>query len=377
MLHFKKLFKKFRFLVLIVIVATLLTTYFAKSSFYFPKKVIYRIDLKQEIDIKVKNESSNEQALNNLNSHKIIVEVNIMNKSNLSNITQNIITEINECPLIPPNLGSRLQIDFNNRSLEELETIALVNQTNLQIGGRWAPKECKPRYKVAIIVPYRDRLFNLQLFLKHMHPFLRKQQLDYGIYLIEPIANITFNRGLLMNIGFAYALADDPTWKCFVFHDVDLLPEDERNIYSCPESPRHMSSAVSTLHYKLPYDAIFGGVTEFTKEQFEKINGFSNLFFGWGGEDDDLRARVIKKGYTVSRYPLDIGRYTMAKHGKDSHNKPNPDRYKLLKSSGNRIDKDGVSSLKYETRQVIKNRLFTKILVAYNQAEILNSVKEK
>jgi len=84
-----------------------------------------------------------------------------------------------------------------------------------------------------------------------MHPFLIKQQLDYGIYLIEPIQNITFNRGLLMNIGFLESLRlSSNKWDCFIFHDVDLIPEDERNIYSCPQLPRHMSSAVSTFNYK-------------------------------------------------------------------------------------------------------------------------------
>jgi beta-1,4-galactosyltransferase 1 len=84
-----------------------------------------------------------------------------------------------------------------------------------------------------------------------MHPFLIKQQLNYGIYLIEPIPNIKFNRGLLMNIGFLESLRLSASkWDCFIFHDVDLIPEDERNIYSCPELPRHMSSAVSTFDYK-------------------------------------------------------------------------------------------------------------------------------
>ena len=118
-----------------------------------------------------------------------------------------------------------------------------------------------------------------------MHPFLMKQQLDYGIYLIEPLQNLTFNRGLLMNIGFLESLnLTGNKWDCFIFHDVDLIPEDERNIYSCPEIPRHMSSAVSTFDYRLPYDSIFGGVTALTREQMFKINGYSNLYFGWGGE---------------------------------------------------------------------------------------------
>ena len=42
---------------------------------------------------------------------------------------------------------------------------------------------------------------------------------------------------------------------------------------------------------RLPYPTIFGGVVAFKKEQFQNVNGFSNCFFGWGGEDDDLYNR--------------------------------------------------------------------------------------
>jgi hypothetical protein len=118
-------------------------------------------------------------------------------------------------------------------------------------GGKWTPEpHCTPRHKVAIIVPYRNREQNLNMFLKHIHPLLSKQLLDYGVYLIEPAEELTFNRGLLMNVGFVEALRDNSNYTCFIFHDVDLLPESELNLYTCDENPRHMSSAVSTFDYK-------------------------------------------------------------------------------------------------------------------------------
>ncbi len=135
-------------------------------------------------------------------------------------------------------------------SIEKVELS--YKNLSIKLGGESAPKNCTSRYKVAIIVPYRNRETNLRIFLKHMHPFLIKQQLDYGIFLVEPVDTIQFNRGLLMNIGYLESLKlSNNKWECFIFHDVDLLPEDERNIYSCPEIPRHMSSAVSTFNYRL------------------------------------------------------------------------------------------------------------------------------
>lgn len=52
-------------------------------------------------------------------------------------------------------------------------------------GGHQEPINCKSRHKIAVIVPYRDRLSNLCTFLLNIHPFLTKQQLDYTIIIIE------------------------------------------------------------------------------------------------------------------------------------------------------------------------------------------------
>ncbi len=46
-----------------------------------------------------------------------------------------------------------------------------------------------------------------------------------------------FNRASLFNAGFLEASAGGD-FDCFVFHDVDLLPEDDRVYYGCPSAPR-------------------------------------------------------------------------------------------------------------------------------------------
>ena len=43
--------------------------------------------------------------------------------------------------------------------------------------------------------------------------------------------------------------------------------------------------------FRITYPTLFGGVVMFTKSDFEKVNGFSNVFWGWGAEDDNLYQR--------------------------------------------------------------------------------------
>lgn len=37
----------------------------------------------------------------------------------------------------------------------------------------------------------------------------------------------------------------------------------------------------------------FGGVIAMNQENFIKVNGFSTVYWVWGGEDDDLSARYL------------------------------------------------------------------------------------
>lgn len=153
---------------------------------------------------------------------------------------------LNACPSMPPDLNGPINADT------EYEPLSLIEKRfhDLLLPGGWyKPHECNPKDRVALIIPYRDRPEHLPVFLKNIHPLLMKQQIEYGIFVIEQIADGMFNRAALMNVGFLEALKLHQ-WDCFIFHDVDLIPLDDRNLYRCPEQPRHMSVAVDTMGYK-------------------------------------------------------------------------------------------------------------------------------
>ena len=52
-----------------------------------------------------------------------------------------------------------------------------------------------------------------------------------------------------MNIGYLEAKKDDD-YDCVVFHDVDLLPEDDRLLYTCRNTPKHLSVAIDKYGYR-------------------------------------------------------------------------------------------------------------------------------
>lgn len=52
--------------------------------------------------------------------------------------------------------------------------------------------------------------------------------------------------------------------------------------------------------FRLPYKQLLGGVAAWKTKEFEQVNGWSNLFVNWGGEDDDLSYRFCFISYFCS-----------------------------------------------------------------------------
>ena len=172
------------------------------------------------------------------------------------------------CPETPPKLLGKLSLPDENIDVDLAKLRA--NYTWVNEGGRYRPTGCTPRYKVAIIVPHRYRERHLRQFLKAIHPIMKRQQADYGVYVVHQHGNEIFNKAKLLNIGYTEALKED-NYDCFIFHDVDLLAEDDRNLYRCADVPRHLSVGIDKWNYQLPYDALFGGVIAMTKKQFAQV----------------------------------------------------------------------------------------------------------
>ena len=177
------------------------------------------------------------------------------------------------CPELPDGLIGKL--DNVNETLS-VDLSDLSNNYTFVQNGASRPNDCYPRTKVAIIVPHRDREQHLSLFLRAIHPVMQRQKIDYRVIVVHQAGNDTFNKAMLLNIGYTETLRIDSEVDCFIFHDVDLLPEDDRNIYQCSDVPRHLSAGIDKWGYQLPYESLFGGVIAMRKEHFDKVCMFDS-----------------------------------------------------------------------------------------------------
>lgn len=153
-------------------------------------------------------------------------------------------------------------------------------------------------HKLGICIPYRNRKEHLEQLVPCLSEHLTKQGIDHKFYVGHQVDDKLFNRGAMKNVAAEFAFNDGCDY--IAWHDVDMLPFDETCDYSYPdEYPTHIATKLSKYNYGLGYDQYFGGVVLFTKEQAERVNGYSNEYWDWGQEDDDLFWRSYFEGFTT------------------------------------------------------------------------------
>ena len=158
-------------------------------------------------------------------------------------------------------------------------------------------------HKLGVCIPYRNRKEHVERLIPHLSKHLTNQGIDHTFYVGHQIDDKLFNRGAMKNIAAYYAFEDGCDY--IAWHDVDMLIYDKDGTiadYSYPEeNPLHIATKLSKYGYGIGYDQYFGGVVLFTKEQVERTNGYSNEYWDWGQEDDDLFWRCYYEKYTTGK----------------------------------------------------------------------------
>ena len=195
----------------------------------------------------------------------------------------------------------RLKINFKN-----------IDNSNIKSNIK-SNKKCK----VAVIIPYRDREEHLKDFINCIAAYKNKEYID--LFVIEQDNLDKFNRGLLLNIGF-YLADRENKYKYFIFHDVDSYPDNYLlDLYiNCDIIDKVVHFASPHNKYKYQFNDFLGGVIGLSAEDFLKINGFPNNFFGWGGEDDAFYNRITNNNISV--YRPKRGEYQLPIHNNSKHN---------------------------------------------------------
>ena len=154
-----------------------------------------------------------------------------------------------------------------------------------------------------VLVPYRDRAQHLRIFLRRVWEPLHAEYPNARLLIAEQSRdNQRFNRGALLNAAYDYAQS---TWGVqparVLLHDVDLVPDARlRRLYHAIPA-RVEAVAFGQAHGgRYPGRAFFGGITALSGNLFRRAGGFPTTFWGWGGEDDALRRRVIACGARIT-----------------------------------------------------------------------------
>ena len=280
------------------------------------------------------------------------------------------------------NLLTHRLIDYDLSEPEySLDDIDSIFSEGFDSTAMYWPKNCTANKPLAVIIPYRNRPDHIRISIPFLIEILKKQELAFKIFIIEQIGeDTTFNRGKLLNFGYLKVLEDmqkslDEShhfkphkphfFSCMVFHDIDMISVDEQLSYECDMSnPVHLANKRWTTN-KLGNEAhlaqSFGAVSSLTLKMFKNCNGYSNLYWGWGGEDDDLYRRLLANNYTILRRKTkEHDNWRMVEHKKthaEEDNQLNPKRFELKNMAVERMMIDGLSDFEY--REV--SRKLTKV----------------
>lgn len=130
-----------------------------------------------------------------------------------------------------------------------------------------------------------------------------------GTRVVRVEGESCFNLARARNAG---AAACDADWICFIDADVLIQPSFSAEIAGLLRP--------GAFYRPDPFDALTWGTVIVARSDFERIDGYDNIIQGWGGEDDDLYARLQMAGVRPAGFPghlitgIDHGETDRVKH---------------------------------------------------------------
>lgn len=270
--------------------------------------------------------------------------------------------------------------------------------------------------RILFVVPSRDRDAQEQQFCIDFPKYLEKETYitDYKIALIKQNDTRGFNLGWNINVGFDLFERDNPELNYLyqeddrvVFLPIDGCPINLENFcpdkllndnlvdvwdfYCIREAQWPQNNLRPTTHpfefsqteillcgplgygwwnnlgFSGPYDplsprlwntyGIYYKALGLGREAYRKINGHTNQYFGWGGDDDNLLARLKLHEIDTKRALIIWTWYYGGSQNYDAVQEPHADRLKNITVP--EMLTDGISTLKYTAEiQQINSRIY-------------------
>ena len=143
-----------------------------------------------------------------------------------------------------------------------------------------------------IVVPYRNREEHLAGFLDNSPRYFNEQKLTYDILICELEQGGDWNAGLCCNSICFYLEASKMNYKYVYIHHVDIWPTEGEWLFP-------------------PSNEVFFNLGDYGScmmelKTFLDVGGYSNDFWGWGGEDNDLYYRLQAKNYKCNQIGADF-----------------------------------------------------------------------
>lgn len=164
----------------------------------------------------------------------------------------------------------------NTRTLEEYE---ILNNISFKDKTFESPKQ----KDLLIVVPYRDREEHLKSFLEKTPKYFNERNISYDILIAELDDIGDWNAGLCCNSLINFK--KKANYKYLYIHHVDVYPIEGEWKY--PED--------NQVYFNL---GDYGSCL-MKMDNYLKVGGYRNGFWGWGAEDNDLYHKFAKVGVTV------------------------------------------------------------------------------